>query len=122
MRDFLDKAHRTVLSSRIKYLISYLCTIPNRKKPAMDKHDFKMGAPDLKFKYYHKASLFQSTLLAFSGRGTHLPAGDALFALPPEVGKIISIYDNALCFFLLADFFIRFFVRTPNGRSCVTGG
>lgn len=75
----------------------------------MDKHDFKMGAPDLKFKYYHKASLFQSTLLAFSVVVLICLLADALFALPPEVGKIISIYDNALCFFLLADFFIRFF-------------
>ena len=48
------------------------------------------------YNYYHKATIFQAALLSLS-----------VFYLPPEMARLISIYDNTLCIFLLGDFFVR---------------
>lgn len=76
----------------------------------MKRESLKVNAPvTLKFKYYREPNLYQSTLLVFSIVVLICLLANAIFTLPPEVSKIIRIYDNTLCFFLLAEFFIRFF-------------
>ena len=102
-------------------LLYLFCPVPGQKTEgettipasAMKHPEFKVNTSGLKFRYYHEPSLYQSTLLAFSVVVLICLLADYVFVLPPEVARIISIYDNALCIFLLAGFFIRFF-RSDN--------
>ena len=56
---------------------------------------------------YHKATIFQAALLSLSVFVLICLLADAVFYLPPEMARLISIYDNTLCIFLLGDFFVR---------------
>ncbi len=87
----------------------------------MKRPVLKVNASRLKFKYYHESNLYQSTLLVFSIVVLICLLANAILILPPEVSKIIRIYDNTLCFFLLAEFFIRFF-RAENKWSFMRYG
>ena len=87
----------------------------------MKRPVLKVNASRLKFKYYHEPNLYQSTLLVFSIVVLICLLANAILILPPEVSKIIRIYDNTLCFFLLAEFFIRFF-RAENKWSFMRYG
>ena len=59
------------------------------------------------YNYYHKATIFQAALLSLSVFVLICLLADAVFYLPPEMARLISIYDNTLCIFLLGDFFVR---------------
>lgn len=65
------------------------------------------------YNYYHKATIFQAALLSLSVFVLICLLADAVLELPPEMARLISIYDNTLCVFLLGDFFVRL-INAPD--------
>ena len=46
---------------------------------------------------------------------------ETIFKLPPEISRILSLLDNAICLFFLADFTYRFY-KADNKRTCMRWG